>query len=49
METSLCGRAKCCPTIKKTGYGYLIRDDFGGQVNLKPEELKNLVKIFLGD
>jgi len=42
MKIVLCGRAKCCPTIETTEYGYEIKDDFGGIVKLTKEELNKL-------
>ena len=47
MKKILCGRARCCPTIETTEYGYEIRDDFGGVVKLKKEELEKLKEIEL--
>ena len=44
MIVSLCGRAKCCATVETTKDGYVIRDDFGGQVKLTNEEMRKLLE-----
>jgi len=45
MEIVLCcGRRGGCPVLKKTDYGWHISDDFGGEVNLKEDELEELCK-----
>lgn len=45
-EIVLCGNPKgrCCPVVTENEYGYVIQDDFGGEVHLTREEMAILKK-----
>jgi hypothetical protein len=41
----LCGKpGGCCPSIEEDESGYIIRDDFDGEVRLTKAELKLLLE-----
>lgn len=42
-EISLCSTCKKCPKIIRIGKKYLIKDDYGGQVELSKNELMKLI------
>ena len=45
IKLNLC-RNKCCPTVELVNGQLIIRDDFGGQVSLTPEQFQILVDNF---
>ena len=47
MKIMLCGRAKCCPTVETTEYGYEIKDDYSGKVKLTKKEMNLLRKSII--
>lgn len=40
----LCRQGSCCPAIEQNADGFTISDDFGGKVQLSPEEFGLLSK-----
>lgn len=42
---SLCGVQGCCPTVEIGDSKIVIRDDFGGEVTLTPEQGRALAEI----
>lgn len=45
IKLNLC-QNKCCPTVAFEKGKFVIRDDFGGNVVLTPEQLSVLVKKY---
>lgn len=45
IKLSLC-KNNCCPTVSVINGQFVIRDDFGGNVVLTPEQLGILVKKY---
>ena len=42
MKVVLCRGRRCCPTIETNEYGYLIKDDYGGEVRLNEAEWQDI-------
>ncbi len=45
IKLTLC-RSNCCPTAELVNGQLIIKDDFGGQVSLTPDQFKILVDNF---
>ncbi|MBV9143464.1 MAG: hypothetical protein JO115_21555 [Pseudonocardiales bacterium] len=47
---TLCGVQGCCPTVEFSGLGIVLRDDFGGRVQLTEDQWADLLhKVWRGE
>ena len=40
MKIVICRGKRCCPTVETTNDGFVIKDDYGGEVKFTKEEMK---------